>query len=112
MAVDLDLAAPAVDVLSVRCEAIDDGRMARIGRHLRALAAIVLVHPGGTGSGPAVPAYLIVECTRTGEELLRLRSDLSDAPLMQHVLGHIASLTVGDFCRQWGVDLPVAIPAP
>jgi hypothetical protein len=112
MAVDLDLTAPAVDVLSVRCEAIDDGRLARVGRYLRALAAVVFVYPGGNESGPAVPAYLIVECTQTGEELLRLRSDLQDAPLLQHVLGHVASLTVGDFCHQWGVDLPAPVPAP
>jgi hypothetical protein len=111
MAVDLNLAAPARDVLSVRCEAIDDGRAARTRRYLRALVAILVSYPGRNDSGPAVPAFLIVDRTDTGEELLRLRSDLQDAPLLEHVRGHIESLTVGEFCRQWGVDLPYGVPA-
>jgi hypothetical protein len=112
MAVDLDRSALAGDVLTVRCEAIDDGRFRRIARYLRALVAVVFVYPSGNESGPAVPAFLIVERIDTGAELLRLRSDLQDAPLMQHVQGHLASQTVAQFCEQWGVDLPVAAPIP
>jgi hypothetical protein len=110
MGVDLDFTAPARDVLAVRCEVIDDGRVSRLGRYLRALLAAVFSHPVGTGSGPAVPAYLIVERADTGAELLRLRSDLQDTALLQHVQGHLDSLTVGEFCEQWGVQRPVTIP--
>jgi hypothetical protein len=114
MGVDLDFAAPARDVLSVRRETIDDGRAARVGRYLRALLAAVFVYPelpGAAGSGPAVPAYLVVECINTGDEVLRLRSDLQDVALLQHVLGHVETLTVGEFCDQWGVDRHLAAPA-
>jgi hypothetical protein len=111
MDVDLDRSALAGEVLTVRCETIDDGRVARLRRHLRALLAVVFVYPSGNESGPAVPAFLVVERIDTGAEILRLRSDLRDAPLLLHVQGHLASLTVGKFFEQWGVDLPVVIPA-
>jgi hypothetical protein len=111
MDVDLDRVALAGEVLTVRCEAIDDGRAARLGRYLRALVAVVFAYPSGNESGPAVPAFLIVERIDTGAVILRLRSDLQDAPLLQHVQGHLASLTVGKFFEQWGVDLPVVTPA-
>ena len=114
MGVDLDFAAPARDVLSVRWETIDDGRAARVGRYFRALLAAVFVYPevpGGVGAGPAVPAYLVVQCSDSGDEVLRLRSDLQDVALLQHVRGHVETLTVGEFCDQWGVDRHVAAPA-
>jgi hypothetical protein len=47
----------------------------------------------------------------SGAEVLRLRSDLQDVALLQHIRGHVETLTVGQFCDQWGVDRHVAAPA-
>jgi hypothetical protein len=104
MAVDLDMGAPARDVLSVRWETIDDGRLARMGRYLWVLWRMVLVHPDAGDGGPRVPAFLVAVRRDTGEVLVRLRSDLRDTALMQYVQGQAETKTAGEFCEQWGVD--------
>ncbi len=100
----MDPDASAGDVLVLRTQAVRDGFF---GAAHRLAAALFIMAFAGDGAdaqrGPAVPCWFVVARRDTGEELLRLRSDLHDGDLESHLADHLRTLTAAEFCDHWGI---------
>jgi hypothetical protein len=100
----MDPDAPAGDVLVLRTQPVRDGLFGAAGRLVAALFVMAFAGDGADAQrGPAVPCFFVVARRDTGEELLRLRSDLHDGDLEEHLADQLRTLTAGGFCDEWGI---------